>query len=447
MLNKKITPENALETAVLNKDNAAIVDLIADGAFLTRPDILATKESFDLHYDVAMLLIESAPCLRSESAVKRLEELGAHYETLDLVRETAVPPFENDYSAGAKLIEAIVKGDENTAAKLIIDDDATLYSADLKTFDNLSEFSEEAVVLILDYGVFGRLKAQLFLDLREKAEKRSSKRDVLLFETMKIITKEFDSDERELRICQLWKQHEFSQAIAAEAEKYTDECLADLIIDQTLNFTARPFKAFSPYYQVLLLKSGCVTPEQFGEEAEIEKFDAGAVFELLRYSGKYADRVNWDLVNKSAVACKFLYFLGDHPQYADKADWQMINLQAPCSSWAEFLEKQPSFLEKYQHHNELYCWNPGIWHELILKKAGVSFGNCYAYLYRFDPYEDDTKEIFRVRIKDGKAEFYEINDHGCYQSFSKLAAEDFTGFCKLLEKHEELDGIFVPVIR
>ena len=95
MLKEKIYPINELEQAVVDMDNSFIVKLIAEGAELTRPDILATKESFDLHFDVAMLLIESAPCLRSEEAVKRLEELNAHSEMLDLVRETALPLFKN----------------------------------------------------------------------------------------------------------------------------------------------------------------------------------------------------------------------------------------------------------------------------------------------------------------------------------------------------------------
>lgn len=222
MTKDKIQPQDALETAVLNKDNAAVVDLIAEGAFLTRPDVLATKESFDLNLAVAELLIESAPCLRNESAVKRLKELDAHYETLDLVRETAVPPFENDYPKSGKLIEAICKGDESTIEKLIVDDEVVLYSADLKIFDNLSVFSEEAAVLLLDYGVFGRLKAQIFLALREKAENGNSERDVLLFETMKIITKEFDSDEREQRIHELWKK-QYIKEIAAEPEMHIVE--------------------------------------------------------------------------------------------------------------------------------------------------------------------------------------------------------------------------------
>ena len=215
MTKDKIQPQDALETAVLNKDNAAVVDLIAEGAFLTRPDVLATKESFDLNLAVAELLIESAPCLRNESAVKRLEEL-------DLVRETAVPPFENDYPKSGKLIEAICKSDESTIEKLIVDDEVVLYSADLKIFDNLSVFSEEAAVLLLDYGVFGRLKAQIFLALREKAENGNSERDVLLFETMKIITKEFDSDEREQRIHELWKK-QYIKEIAAEPEMHIVE--------------------------------------------------------------------------------------------------------------------------------------------------------------------------------------------------------------------------------
>ena len=200
MLNKKITPENALETAVLNKDNSAIVDLIADGAFLTRPDILATKESFDLHFDVAMLLIESAPCLRSESAVKRLEELGANPEMLDLVRETSLPLEENDHPQSDAMIEAIAKGDEETICDLIINEDVTLHSADLKIFDSLSGFSESNAVFIFDNVVFGRLKAQIFLDFREKARKKSSEQEALLFEIFCTSLKIIDPDDIPLSI-------------------------------------------------------------------------------------------------------------------------------------------------------------------------------------------------------------------------------------------------------
>ena len=109
MTKDKIQPQDALETAVLNKDNAAVVDLIAEGAFLTRPDVLATKESFDLNLAVAELLIESAPCLRNESAVKRLKELDAHYETLDLVRETAGPPLKTTILTAANSSKLFAK--------------------------------------------------------------------------------------------------------------------------------------------------------------------------------------------------------------------------------------------------------------------------------------------------------------------------------------------------
>lgn len=455
MLNKKITPENALETAVLNKDNSAIVDLIADGAFLTRPDILATKESFDLHFDVVMLLIESAPCLRSESAVKRLEELGANPEMLDLVRETALPLEENDHPQSDAMIEAIAKGDEETICDLIINEDVTLHSADLKIFDSLSGFSEETVVLLLDHGLFGRLKAQIFLDLREKAQQGKSDRDVLLFEIMKTITKEFDSDKRKRHIHWLWEKYTYIKTIAAEPEKYTDGCLAWLIIDELLDFKVRPFKAFAPYYQALLLNNGCVTSEQFEKEAEIEKFDAKAVFELLSHNGKYADRINWELVNKTAKARNLLEFLDEHPQYADKADWQMLTTQVDSGDWIMFLKNHPDLLEKHQNHAELYCDFHMFWEEDILPESGIPYGNCFAAIILDYP---DFNYCFKVRINDGKAEFFEISDPGTYQKYAELAEKDFDAFCKTLKNpgwdkestpdlYDDGNEYFVPVIR
>lgn len=455
MLNKKITPESPLEAAVLRKDNAAIVDLIAEGACLTRPDILATKEAFGLYFDVAVLLIESAPCLRSESAVRRLEELGADLETLELVRETTQPLFENDHPKSKKLIEAIAQGDERTVEDLIVDDDVTLHSADLKIFDSLSGFSEEVAVLLLDHGVFGRLKAQIFLDLRKKAQKKNSDRDVLLFEIMKIITKEFDSDEREQRIHCLWKKHTYIARITAEPEKYTDECLAYLITDQLLDFKVRPFKAFAPYYQALLLNNGCVTSEQFEKEAEIEKFDAEAVFELLHHSGKYAARVNWELVNKTAMARNFLEFLDEHPQYADKADWQMLTTQVNSVDWIMFLKNHPDLLEKHQNHTELYCDFHMFWEKDILPKSGIPYGNCFAAIILDYP---DFNYCFKVRINDGKAEFFEISDLTTYQKYAELAEKDFDAFCQALKNpgwdkestpdlYDDGNEYFVPVIR
>ena len=195
MLNKKITPESPLETAVLRKDNAAIVDLIAEGACLTRPDILATQEAFGLYFDVAMLLIESAPCLRSESAVRRLEELGAEPEMADLVRATLLPLEENDHPQSDAMIEAIAKGDENAVCNLLLSDDVMLHSADLKIFDNLSGFSPSNAAFIFDNVVFGRLKAQIFLDFREKAGKESSEQEAFLFEIFCTSLKIIDPDD------------------------------------------------------------------------------------------------------------------------------------------------------------------------------------------------------------------------------------------------------------
>ena len=47
MLKEKIYPINELEQAVVAMDNSFIVKLIAEGAELTRPDILAAKEAFE----------------------------------------------------------------------------------------------------------------------------------------------------------------------------------------------------------------------------------------------------------------------------------------------------------------------------------------------------------------------------------------------------------------
>ena len=453
MLKKNFTPENALESAVLSKDNAAIVELIAAGAQLKRPDVLAAKEAFELYYPVAVLLLESSPCLRSESAVKELETLNAEPEMIDLVRETALPLPENTHSRSAELLEALNQGDEIAAVNLILIDNVSLYSGNRELLDNISDFSETTTEALLDQGLAGRLQAQIFLELRDNL----SPENELFFEILKAVIKEPVSPERDKAVHALWHRYTtspFVKAIEAEPEKYSDEYLADMIIDQELSFSVRPFKAFAPYWQALMLNNAGVNPDQFGEEAEIEKFDAQAVFELLRYSDEYADRVNWELVNKTANASEYLTFLAAHPQYADKADWQMLNCQASVSDWGEFLVQHPAFLEKHQDHAALYCDFPVIWEEKILSKANIPYGSCFALLRLDYP---DYYSCFKVRIKEGKAEFFEVSDPESYQKYAELAEKNIEEFCAVLKnpdlKNEtppdpyQTEERFVPVIR
>ena len=339
MLKEKFVPVNALEEAVLAKDNALILRLIAQGAELDRPDVLATQEAFDLNYNAALLLLDSSPCLKKEEVPALLEKLGANSEMVELVRELQLPLPLHDAPQSTEFIDAL------------------------------------------------------------KAD---------------------------------------------EPEKFTDECLADLIIDRELGFDVRPFKDFAPYYQALMRNHAGVNLDQFDEEAEIEKFDAKAVFELLSGTYEYDDRINWELVNKTAKASEWLEFLAKFPQYADKADWQMINVQAEESDWLQLLEKQPALLVKYEDPRSLYIWLPEEWEE-IFSRSGLPAGSCFAYLWSCDEGEE-WEYGFKVKITDGKPEFYEVNEISDYQKFSELAARDFAAFCEELKK-STCEGRFVNIIR
>ena len=448
MLKVPPAPVNALEKAVLCKDNAAIVDLIADGACLTRPDILATKEAFDLYYPAALLLLESAPCLREDSAVKRLEELGAHPEMVDLVRETAMALPENSHPQSRELLKALAAGDEPGVANLVVNDCVSLSSADLEIFNSLEDFSNFTAVNFLDEGITGRLQSQFFLALREKCRNASSDRVQLLFETLKEIIKDGHSAARESNINALWKKYTtppYIEDIEKSAELFSDEYLADFIIDQELSFSARPFSSFAPYYQAVMLNSAGVAPDLFDEEAEIEKFDAQAVFELLRYSAEYAPRVNWELVNKTAKASEFLAFLAENPCYADKADWQMINVHACETDWFAFLQQQPALLEKCENPRPLYQLDPELWQE-IYEKSGLPENSALACLWRLDE-ESEWEYCFKVRNNAGKAEFYDVCDLYSFKKFSSLINMEFAALETARRNPDANQEIFVNIIR
>jgi hypothetical protein len=337
MLKEKFVPVKALEEAVLAKDNALILRLIAQGAELDRPDVLATQEAFDLNYNAALLLLDSSPCLKKDEVPALLEKLGANSEMVELVRELQLPLPLHDAPQSTEFIDAL------------------------------------------------------------KAD---------------------------------------------EPEKFTDECLADLIIDRELGFDVRPFKDFAPYYQALMRNHAGVNLDQFDEEAEIEKFDAKAVFELLSGTYEYDDRINWELVNKTAKASEWLEFLAKFPQYADKADWQMINVQADAKDWFDFLEQQPELLRKCRDHKMLYLAAPERWQQ-ITENSGFRFGTCFAFLCQI---ENEWIQLFKVLIRDGKATFSEVSDLDTYQEFSDMAQKDFQAFCGKLQSFEEADR-FVNIIR
>jgi len=446
MMKEKIAPVNSLEEAVLVKDNALIVKLIADGAELTRPDILAAKEAFDLRYSVAVLLLESAPCLREEAAVKNLEELDAHPEMIDLVRDLVKPLPENTHPQSGELLEAFKTGEYLDAANLILNDRATLESAPVEIFDCLADFPEFLVEAVFEKALGVRLNAQLFLHLRDTAQNSSDKKKALIFEVLQLVLSLPETPERNLAVHAVWKHYTtspFIKAIEAEPEKYSEEYLADLIMDGDLEFDVRPFKDFSPYYQVLMRHKNGVSLEQFDEEAEIEKFDAKAAFELLSGTSEYDDRINWDLVNKTARASEWLEFLAKFPQYADKADWQMINLHAREDEWLQLLKQQPAFLARYKDPVSFYTCFPDEWEE-IFSQAALPDTGCFAFLWSCDGI--NWAYGFKVKITGDKAEFCEVSVPDDYQKFSELASKNFAAFCKAL-KHLTDNERFINIIR
>ena len=233
MLNKKITPENALETAVLNKDNAAIVDLIADGAFLTRPDILATKEAFDLYYPTAVLLLESTPCLREGSALRRLEELDAHPEMIDLVRDVVKPLPENSHPLNGELLEALKQDNVMFVFLLAIKCKVTLSSAPLEYFDCIARNTEYMWwEQFLDITLGERLKARLFLHICSAAKERQDPEINYILKIFKLIISTPASPERSEQILKIWGQHvdkvhlkdfiEYQQKISEEQSNSTN---------------------------------------------------------------------------------------------------------------------------------------------------------------------------------------------------------------------------------
>ena len=449
MLLEQIYPQNALESAVVCKKNSVIVDLITKGAELSRPDILATREAFDLYYPVAVLLLESTPCLRNESAVKRLESLGANEEMVELVRDLTSDLPANGHPQSGELINALVEGDELAVANLVVNDEVTLNNAPMEAFDNMDEFTKFPVESLFNDALSPRLKAQLFLHLRDK----NSSRSALHLAVLKIIISEPASPVRDVKIHSLWHKHTspaFILDIEKEPEKFTDDYLASFIMDGDLDQNVRPFSKFPPYYQALLLNNAGVSCEQFDSEANIETFDAKAVFELLSASNEYEDRVNWVLVNLTAKASDFLKFLSEHPKYADCADWQMINVQADTADWLDFLKKQPAFIERCWDHTPLYICNPESW-EKILKSSGIPESNCYAYIDTCcddDDWNNDYEYeyCFKVRLVDDRAEFFEVNDLCTYKKFSALARRDFSEFSVALQERDG-KGRFVNIIR
>ena len=172
MRQEKIRPINELEQAVVDMDNSFIVKLIAEGAELTRPDILATKEAFDLYYRVAVLLLESSPCLRKEGAVRRLEQLNAHPEMIELVRDVAKPLPENTHPQSGELIEALKSGEFLDVGHLAITLEVTLRSAPLESFDCLADFPAFLNKEILGSTLDARIRAHLFLYWRTLAARR-----------------------------------------------------------------------------------------------------------------------------------------------------------------------------------------------------------------------------------------------------------------------------------
>ena len=447
-----VHPCSALENAVVSGNNALIVDLIAQGEELHRPDILATREAFNLRYPVVVLLLESSGCLRNSFAVKRLEELDAHPEMIDLVRECARKLPENTDPRSIELLNALEQGDEVAAANLVVNDNAVLYSAPYSIVFKVRDFPEFLVEDLFDRGMDARLRAGIFLYLREPAQSIANdsyssncnkdlmrRKIVLFFEMLKVILQKPDSTERTGIIHDLWKHYTmttYTALLTKYADRLSEECLANGIMDQDIEFDVKSFKSFSPYYQALMHNNAGVDLEQFAAEAEIEKFDARAVFELLSGTYEYDERINWDLVNRTAKASDFLEFLGHCPWYAEKADWQMINVQAEPEDWLDFLEKQPALVSKCRDIEALYCADPDRWKEII-KNSGFQNGTHFAYLWRGCD-DDDWQELFKIRIDDGKVGFYDISDPGSCEDFVEFAGNDAAEFFK--EMKDTIDG-------
>lgn len=438
MSNKKIQPENFLEKAIIAKRNDFIMDAVSFGAQLTRPDILAAKEAFELRLAVTSLLLESAPCLRSEAAVKRLEELNANPEMVDLVRELTEELPANTHPQSAELIDALACGDVVTVCNLVINDGVVLNSAPLEIFENLDEFPEFAIIELFDNALGYRLKSQLFLYLRDLAKDGTSPAAELHFEVLKVIIAHTENNERSNRIHEIWKcmtATAFTQTVTQNPEIFSEEFLADEIMDQELDFSVRAFKSFSPYYQALMLNNGGVGIIQFEEEAEIEKFDAKAVFELLLLDSEYANRVNWEYVNKTAKASEYLKFLSSCPEYSEFADWQMLNVQADAEDWLDFLETQPQMLKHCTDSTALYLCDPERWQK-ILNSFSDEFKDKYAVLYKGES-DMEYCQLLKVRISGGDVEFYEVSDLGMYEELCELAQEDFQKFTEFMHSGSE----------
>jgi hypothetical protein len=208
MLKEKIYPINELEQAVVDMDNSFIVKLIAEGAELTRPDILATKEAFDLYYCVAVLLLESSPCLRKEGAVRRLEQLKAHPEMIDLVRDAAKPLPENTHPQSGELIEALKAGEFLDVGHLAISLGVTLKSAPLESFDCLADFPGFLIKEILGSTLDARLRAHLFLYWRTRAARRKDAEKIKhLFDYLQqVFDLKGDNPERSKYVLEAWEK-------------------------------------------------------------------------------------------------------------------------------------------------------------------------------------------------------------------------------------------------
>ena len=208
MLKEKIRPINELEQAIVDMDNSFIVKLIAEGAELTRPDILATKEAFDLYYRVAILLLESSPCLREKGAVRRLEQLKAHPEMIDLVRDVAKPLPENTHPQSGELIEALKSGEFLDVGHLAINLEVTLRSAPLESFDCLADFPGFLIKEILSNTLDARLRAHLFLYWRTLAARRKDAEKIKhLFDYLQqVFDLMGDNPERSKYVLEAWEK-------------------------------------------------------------------------------------------------------------------------------------------------------------------------------------------------------------------------------------------------
>ena len=445
--------KHTLEDAVAAVDNKAVAELIAGGIHLNCPDILATPAAFNLRYPVAVLLLESAEC-----DLSRLEELGAHPEMAVLGKETSLPLSANSNPKAQELLDALADGDEVTVANLIVNDDAFLSSAEMEYFDNVTDFTEFTTEFLFSKALDARLQAKLFLHLCKKVKIDDNQANRRLMEIMKIILVQSDSLEREKNLHKVWREYStssFIKKIEKNPEFYSEEFLADLIIDGELEFDSKPFNTFSPYYQALMLNHGGVGIDTFEAEAEIENFDAQAVFELLSCDDTYADRVNWDLVNKTAAAPEFFRFLASNPQYAGKADWKMLNIHGSTDDWMLFLSRHPEFLEKLENHERIYQYEPERW-KIILANSGISCGSHFAVIAPIIysepiPCEDFSQDEYppyeiacKIRINGRKLEFYDAADPDTIEKFNGVTAETFGKFRS--EMMESMNNNFEPII-